>query len=69
MDTAIRVQVGNEVKVLEGEELKAFLDQKKLDDAAMQSAKAAQTAKEEARTSALAKLAALGLTEAEIASL
>jgi sulfur carrier protein ThiS len=69
MDTEIKIQIGKEVKVLEGQELEAFLEQKKLDDAEVKTLDEDKNAKASARTSALAKLAELGLTEEEVAAL
>jgi len=54
---------------LKGADLTAFKAQLKLDQAEAVAQKAEATAKADARTSALAKLAKLGLTQAEIASL
>jgi hypothetical protein len=69
MATEIKVQIGHEVKVLEGKELEAFLEQKKLDDLELKSLEKEKTNKEKAKISALAKLAELGLTEEELSAL
>ena len=54
---------------LKGADLTAYKAQQKLDQAEAKAQEAEATARIDARTSALAKLAKLGLTEAEIASL
>jgi len=54
---------------LKGADLTAFKAQLKLDQAEAVAQKAEATAKADARTSALAKLAKLGLTKAEIEAL
>jgi hypothetical protein len=59
---------GEEVELL-GLEREKFVEQRKIDNAEYQAQELAKTAKENSRKSALAKLAALGLTEDEIASL
>jgi DNA-binding NarL/FixJ family response regulator len=67
-------QTGLTVNVITGEEIIAPLTKEELDfiklvQSSIASQKAEQDAKIAARQSALAKLAALGLTEEEIASL
>jgi hypothetical protein len=69
MATEIKVQIGHEVKILEGKELEAFLKQKKLDDLELKSLEKEKSAKEKAKISALTKLSDLGLTAEEIAAL
>jgi DNA-binding NarL/FixJ family response regulator len=64
----ISVQNGVEV-VLEGEALEQFNQQQKSIIEQLQTAKAEANAKATARESALAKLAALGLTADEVAAL
>jgi hypothetical protein len=59
------IQIGDLVREMTDEEFADFQELR----AAHQSAEAEQEAKKLARNSALAKLAALGLTEAEIAAL
>jgi len=71
MDTESKVfiQVGNEVTELSGSELAAFeLDRQKM-QAEAEARQAEAEAKVAARESALAKLAALGLTADEVAAL
>jgi len=63
------IQIGNKVIELTGADLTAFKAQQKLDQAEAKTQEATATARIDARISALAKLAKLGLTEAEIASL
>ncbi len=65
MTDKIYVQIGEDVREASSQELEQF----KLDQAAQQVLEAELEAKATARTSALAKLAALGLTEEEIAAL
>jgi hypothetical protein len=54
---------------LKGADLTAYKAQKKLDNAEAKAQEDKATARADARTSALAKLAKLGLTKAEIESL
>jgi hypothetical protein len=54
---------------LKGADLTAFKAQQKLDQAESAKSEAEATARVDARTSALAKLSALGLTPAEIEAL
>ncbi len=65
----IKVQDGNTVIELTGDDLTAFKAQRAKDLVAAQARQAQADAKAAARESALAKLAALGLTADEIASL
>jgi DNA-binding NarL/FixJ family response regulator len=65
MATKPNIQINNEVREMTDEEFEAY---KQL-QAEAQAEEAEQEAKKVARESALAKLAALGLTEAEIAAL
>jgi len=71
MATTEKVYIGidNERVELTGADLTAFKAQRALDKAAHDALKAEADAKAAARESALAKLADLGLTEAEIAAL
>jgi DNA-binding NarL/FixJ family response regulator len=59
------IQIDNEVREMTDEEFDAYKELQ----AEAQANEAEQTAKTSARESALVKLAALGLTEAEIAAL
>jgi len=61
----IKIQVGEEVIELVGAELEAFIAQRTADQAELDAIKAEQDAKAAAKESALTKLQALGLTEAE----
>jgi hypothetical protein len=65
----IKVQEGDTVIQLTGEELTAFKAQRTIDQAKSNERKAEAEAKAAARQSALAKLADLGLTAEEIAAL
>ena len=71
MATAEKIYVGidNERVELTGANLTAFKAQRTKDQAEATKAQAAAEARVAARESALAKLAALGLTEQEIAAL
>ena len=66
---AILIQNGNELIELSGADLTAFKAQRTKDQAEAKAMQAEADARVAARESALAKLAALGLTEAEIAAL
>jgi len=68
-DPKITIQIDNEVIELTGDDLTAFKAQRTKDQAEANAAKAEADAKVAARESALAKLAALGLTADEIAAL
>jgi hypothetical protein len=61
----IKIQVGEEVIELVGAELEAFIAQRTADQAELDAFKAEQDAKAAAKASALTKLQALGLSEAE----
>jgi len=63
------IQIGDEVIELTGEALTAFKAQRAKDQAEAKALQDATDAKVAARESALAKLAALGLTADEIAAL
>ena len=63
------IQIGDEVQELNGAEKEAFLKDRELVAQARQVLEAEQLAKQTARASALAKLAALGLSAEEIAAL
>jgi hypothetical protein len=63
------VQIGDTVKELKGEELAAFEADRAAVRAEAEAIKAEADARAAARTSALAKLADLGLTAEEIAAL
>jgi pimeloyl-CoA synthetase len=65
MTDKLFIQIDNEVREMTEEEKKSYLKE----IAAVEAKEAEAKAKEEARESALAKLAKLGLTEEEIASL
>ena len=65
----ITIQDNDQVIELTGEALEAFVAQRKIDQAQAAAEAAAIEAKATARASALAKLAELGLTEAEINAL
>tara|TARA_R110000823_G_C15761707_1_gene483030 strand:+ start:556 stop:774 length:219 start_codon:yes stop_codon:yes gene_type:complete len=66
---AILIQNGNELIELSGADLTAFKAQRTKDQAEAKAMQAEMDARIAARESALAKLAALGLTEAEVAAL
>ena len=68
-DESIFIGDGNERIELTGADKQAFLAQRKATHDAFLSSRNAQIQREQARASALAKLAALGLTEEEIAAL
>jgi hypothetical protein len=68
-ENKILVGINNEVIELTGEQLEAFEADRANIRAEQEIIELAITAKTEARQSALAKLAALGLTEAEIEAL
>ena len=68
-DPKITIQIDNDVIELTGDDLTAFKAQRTKDQAEANAAKAEADAKVAARESALAKLAALGLTADEIAAL
>tara|TARA_R110000822_G_scaffold120145_2_gene253502 strand:+ start:299 stop:511 length:213 start_codon:yes stop_codon:yes gene_type:complete len=63
------IQIGDKVFELTGEDLTAFKAQRTKDQAKGKAIQAEIDARVAARESALAKLAALGLTEAEIQAL
>jgi hypothetical protein len=63
------IQIGSEVIELTGDDLTAFNRQRTKDQAEAKALQEATEARVAARDSALAKLAALGLTADEIASL
>jgi DNA-binding NarL/FixJ family response regulator len=65
METKPNIQIDNEVREMTEEEFESYKDLQ----TEAQAGAAAQEAKKQARESALAKLAALGLTEEEIAAL
>jgi hypothetical protein len=65
MSEKLLIQIDGEVREMTEQEEKSYLK----DLAAVEAREAETKAKEEARLSALAKLAKLGLTEEEIASL
>jgi hypothetical protein len=69
--TTEKIYVGIDDKRVEltGADLTAFKAQQKLDQAESAKSEAQATARADARTSALAKLAKLGLTQAEIEAL
>jgi hypothetical protein len=69
--TTEKIYVGIDDKRIElkGADLTAFKAQQKLDQAESAKSEAKATARVDARTSALAKLSALGLTPAEIEAL
>lgn len=63
----ITIQIDNEVIELKGAELNAFLEQRAKDQAEASSLEAEQTAKKEARESAIKKLAEVaGLSKDEL---
>jgi hypothetical protein len=66
-----KIYVGrNSEKIeLQGLELEEFLEQRRIDQEEINAQELLKTSKNSARASALAKLAALGLTEEEIAAL
>jgi hypothetical protein len=66
---SIFIQIDNERIELTGSDKEEFLLERQANHQAFLASKSAQIEKEEARVSALAKLAALGLTEEEIAAL
>ena len=68
-DQSIFIGDGNKRIELTGADKEAFLAERKLSHDSFLASKNAQIEKEQARASALAKLAALGLTEEEIAAL
>jgi hypothetical protein len=68
-ENKILVGINDEVIELQGEELEAFEADRANQRADQELIESAITAKAQARESALAKLAALGLTEDEIAAL
>lgn len=66
----ITIQIDNEVIELKGAELDAFLEQRKLDQEQASLLEAEQTAKREARESAIRKIAETsGLSSEEILAL
>jgi hypothetical protein len=65
----IVIQEGNQVIELSGADLTAFKAQRTKDQTEAKARQAEIDARVSARASALAKLAALGLTEAEVAAL
>jgi DNA-binding NarL/FixJ family response regulator len=69
MSEKIVIQDGDETIELTGEAKEQFIAYRESLQAEIATAMAEQQAKIDARESALAKLAALGLTEAEIAAL
>lgn len=69
MTEKIYIYIDGEKTELEGLELEKFLEQKEIDQAETQAQEILRTSKSASRESALSKLAALGLTEDEIASL
>lgn len=68
-DESIFIGDGNEKIELTGADKETFLAQRKATHDAFLANRNFQIEKQQARASALAKLAALGLTEAEIAAL
>ena len=66
-----KIYVGIDDKKIElkGEKLEAFLEQQQKDQAEVSLLEAEQQAKAEAKASAMAKLAALGLNEEEVQAL
>jgi hypothetical protein len=69
MTDKIYIGIDNKKIELKGKELEAFLEQQAKDQEAMRLFEAEQQAKEEAKASAMAKLATLGLTDEEISAL
>lgn len=69
MSEEIWVQEDNVRRKLEGEELQAFLADRAARQAQQQAEEETKAARQLIRESALAKLAALGLTEEELATL
>jgi hypothetical protein len=69
MSEEIWVQEDDVRRKLEGEELQAFLADRAAMQAQKQAEEEAKAAKQLVRESALAKLAALGLTEEELSTL
>jgi hypothetical protein len=69
MSEEIWVQENNVRRKLEGEELQAFLADRAATQAQQQAEEETKAARQIVRESALAKLAALGLTEEELATL
>lgn len=69
MSEKVFIGIDDERIELTGEDLEDFLEQQETRKARQEQAKAEQEAKIASRQSALAKLAALGLTEDEIAAL
>jgi hypothetical protein len=69
MDTTIKVGINDEVIELTGKEKEDFLAQRELDTAEVAAMEQKAQAKVDARQSALAKLAAIGLTQEEIEAL
>jgi hypothetical protein len=66
----IRIQVGEEVIELTGADKEAFIAQREADNAGQALLEAEQIAKQEARESAIKKLADIaGLTKEELASI
>ena len=65
----INIQIGNDVIELIDDDLTAFKAQRTKDQSEAKKRQAEADARIEARKSALAKLAALGLTAEEVASL
>ena len=66
----IMIQIGDEVQELKGADKEAFLAQREADQADLALLEAEQIAKQEARASAITKLAEIaGLTEEEINSI
>ena len=67
MDTTNKIMVGIDDQVIEltGQALDAFLEQRAIDQAADAARQAEQDAKAATKESALTKLQALGLSEAE----
>ena len=66
MANKIFIQINNKVEELKGAELETFLEQQKKEQEPFRLFEAEQTAKAEAKASAVAKLTALGLNENEI---
>jgi hypothetical protein len=66
----IIIQIGEEIQELKGADREAFIAQREADNVQSQLVEAEQAAKQEARTSALTKLATIaGLNEEEMTAL
>ena len=65
MDTEIKIQINDKIKILNEKETKIFLEQQKKDKIEKDKIEAEMQAKQATLDSAIAKLAKLGLTEDE----